>query len=120
MYWVQNFSWFLFAGLTAAQEIEASGLGIPPQVIYRGADISSLAKQESWGKKYFGFLQRAPKPLEVVLKEAGFNTIRLRLLVNPAFDNGLRETLRMAKRVKAAGMKLHLCLHLSDEFADPM
>jgi beta-galactosidase len=63
-----------------------------------------------------------------ILKDHGFNYIRLRLFVNPANDSGyapgkgfcdLPHTLEMAKRIKNAGMKFLLDFHYSDTWADP-
>ncbi len=62
-----------------------------------------------------------------ILKDHRFNWIRLRLFVDPTSENGyskegycgLEETLKMAKRVKAAGMKFLLDFHYSDTWADP-
>ena len=63
-----------------------------------------------------------------ILKDHGFNYIRLRIFHSPALDSGyspgkgfcdLEHTLQMAKRVKAAGMKLLLDFHYSDYWADP-
>ena len=57
----------------------------------------------------------------------GFNWIRLRLFVDPTAENGyskdgfcgLEQTIAMAKRIKAAGMKFLLDFHYSDTWADP-
>jgi beta-galactosidase/arabinogalactan endo-1,4-beta-galactosidase len=62
-----------------------------------------------------------------ILKEHGFNAIRLRLFVDPTVSGGysakgycgLDATLAMAKRVKAAGLGFLLDFHYSDTWADP-
>ncbi|MGZ4049739.1 MAG: glycoside hydrolase family 53 protein, partial [Bacteroidia bacterium] len=63
-----------------------------------------------------------------ILKDHGFNYIRLRLFVDPSNDSGyspgkgfcdLQHTLQMAKRIKKAGMKFLLDFHYSDTWADP-
>lgn len=63
-----------------------------------------------------------------ILKEHGFNYIRLRIFVNPEADSGyspqkgfcnFANTLQMAKRIKAAGMGFLLDFHYSDTWADP-
>ena len=63
-----------------------------------------------------------------ILKDHGFNYIRLRIFNDPASDSGyspkkgfcdLEHTKQMAKRVKAAGMKFLLDFHYSDTWADP-
>ena len=91
-----------------------------------GADISWLPQLEARGIKF----HENGKPIDAVklLKEHGMNYIRLRIFVNPANPKGyspekgfcnLSHTLAMAKRVKAAGMKLLLDFHYSDYWADP-
>ena len=62
-----------------------------------------------------------------ILKDHGFNYIRLRIFVNPGADSGyskkgycsLNQTLQMAKRIYAAKMKFLLDFHYSDFWADP-
>ncbi len=91
-----------------------------------GADISFLPQLEARGLK-FSDKGREGDALEI-LKAHGFNFVRLRIFHNPAADSGyspkkgfcdLAHTLAMAKRVKAAGMKLLLDFHYSDYWADP-
>jgi arabinogalactan endo-1,4-beta-galactosidase len=64
----------------------------------------------------------------VILKDHGFNYIRLRVFVNPENEKGyspntgfcgLENTLKMARRVKDAGLNLLLDFHYSDTWADP-
>lgn len=91
-----------------------------------GADISFLPEIESRGTKF------TENGIEVdaieLLRNHGFNYIRLRIFVNPENENGyspgkgfcgLSYTLDMARRVKKAGMKLLLDFHYSDYWADP-
>jgi beta-galactosidase len=64
-----------------------------------------------------------------ILKENGFNYIRLRIFHDPKSDSAaysplygfcdLENTLKMAKRVKKSGMKFLLDFHYSDTWADP-
>lgn len=91
-----------------------------------GADISWLPELEARGKKFYENGQEIDAFL--LLKEHGFNYIRLRLFVNPANPKGyspekgfcdLPHTLAMAKRIKEAGMKFLLDFHYSDYWADP-
>lgn len=54
------------------------------------------------------------------LKNAGCNTIRIRLWQNPAdAHSGLTEVKALALRVKQAGLKVWLTVHYSDTWADP-
>jgi beta-galactosidase len=91
-----------------------------------GADISFLPQLEDRGMKFSDKgVQKDPMQ---ILKDHGFNYIRLRLFVDPAADSGyapgkgycdLNHTIEMAKRIKAAGMKFLLDFHYSDTWADP-
>jgi beta-galactosidase len=91
-----------------------------------GADISFLPQLEARGIKFSD--KDVQKDAIQILKDHGFNYVRLRLFHNPALDSGyspqkgfcdLVHTLQMAKRVKAAGLKLLLDFHYSDYWADP-
>jgi beta-galactosidase len=92
-----------------------------------GADISFLPQLEDRGMK-FNDTDGQQKDAIKILKEHGFNYIRLRLFNDPARDSGyspkkgfcdLAHTMAMAKRIKAAGMKFLLDFHYSDYWADP-
>lgn len=91
-----------------------------------GADISFLPELEAKGIQFSD--KGKTKDAILLLKEKGFNYIRLRIFVNPAADSGyspgkgfcdLAHTLVMAKRVKEAGLKFLLDFHYSDTWADP-
>ncbi len=91
-----------------------------------GADISFLPQLEDKGIHFSE--DGVEKDAISLLKAHGFNYIRLRVFKDPSRDSGyspgkgfcdLAHTLQMAKRVKAAGMKLLLDLHYSDYWADP-
>jgi arabinogalactan endo-1,4-beta-galactosidase len=86
---------------------------------YRGADISSLLIEEGAGIRYKN-LNGQTQPLENILKANGVNSIRQRVWVNPSDGHyNLDYNLKLAKRVKAAGMSIYLDLHFSDTWADP-
>ena len=59
----------------------------------------------------------------LIFKNHGCNYVRLRLFLSPNGKEGqvntLSYTLRLAKRVKQAGLKFMLDLHYSDGWADP-
>jgi hypothetical protein len=91
-----------------------------------GADISFLPQLEARGRTFFQ--NGMEKDAIELLRDHGFNYIRLRIFVNPENEKGyspetgfcgLSYTLGMAKRVKEAGMKLLLNFHYSDYWADP-
>jgi beta-galactosidase len=91
-----------------------------------GADISFLPQIEDQGRKFFE--KNKERDAIELLRDHGFNYIRLRIFVNPENAKGyspgrgycgLQQTLAMAKRIKNAGMKLLLDFHYSDYWADP-
>jgi beta-galactosidase len=91
-----------------------------------GADISFLPQLEDRGIKFSD--NGVQKDAIQILKDHGFNYIRLRIFNDPARDSGyspgkgfcdLEQTKKMAKRIKDAGMKLLLDFHYSDYWADP-
>ncbi|MCI8570313.1 MAG: glycosyl hydrolase [Lachnospiraceae bacterium] len=91
-----------------------------------GMDISSMDEVVGLGGKYYD--KGEERELTDILKSYGVNYIRLRLWLNPytqegasygAGANDLNTTLRMIKRVKAAGFKYLLDFHYSDFWTDP-
>ena len=91
-----------------------------------GADISFLPQLEDRGMKFYD--KGVQKDAIEILKDHGFNYIRLRIFNNPSADSGyspkkgfcdLEHTKQMAKRIKAAGLKFLLDFHYSDTWADP-
>src|SRR4030095_10212672 len=85
-----------------------------------GADISFLPQLEDEGKKFY--VHGVQKDAIEILKDYGFNYVRLRIFVNPEADSGyskkgycgLDQTKLMAQRIKAAHMKFLLDFHYSD------
>ena len=91
-----------------------------------GADISFLPQLEARGMKFYD--QEIAGDAIEILKNHGFNYIRLRTFVNPENENGyspklgfcgLDSTLAMARRIKKAGLNFLLDFHYSDTWADP-
>jgi arabinogalactan endo-1,4-beta-galactosidase len=90
-----------------------------------GADISGVPDAEARGIKFSD--NGAPKDILQILKDHGFNYIRLRVFVQPTNPGGysaqgycdLPQTIAMARRVKDAGMGLLIDFHYSDTWADP-
>jgi arabinogalactan endo-1,4-beta-galactosidase len=86
---------------------------------FKGADWSSLLIEEKNGKTYKNAAGQT-QPLETILKANGVNTVRQRIWVNPSDGNyNLDYNIRLAKRAKAAGLKVYLDFHYSDNWADP-
>ena len=97
-----------------------------------GADVSFVQEQEDLGFVYID--NGIEKDIFEILKDHGFNYIRLRIFHDPGQPDGyqfawgenraepycdLAHTIEMAKRVKAAGMGLFLDFHYSDTWAYP-
>jgi arabinogalactan endo-1,4-beta-galactosidase len=84
----------------------------------RAADLSSLPEIEAAGTKFNN--GTATEDMLTTLKNAGCNTVRIRLWKNPTTGHStLAEVKILAARVKAAGMKVWLTVHYSDSWADP-
>lgn len=84
----------------------------------RAADMSFLPLIESEGTVY-KHNNVAQDPI-TTLKNAGCNTIRIRIWKNPSdAHSGLTEVKALAQRVKQAGLKVWLTVHYSDTWADP-
>ncbi|HLK30263.1 MAG TPA: glycosyl hydrolase 53 family protein [Puia sp.] len=91
-----------------------------------GADISFLPELEKKGIRFSD--KGVQKDAIQILKEHGFNYIRLRIFNDPAADSGyspkkgfcdLEHTKAMALRIKKTNMKFLLDFHYSDTWADP-
>lgn len=92
----------------------------------KGMDISSLDEIERLGAKFYD--NGEEQELIEILKKYDTNYIRLRLWNDPKTEDGrpygagntdYETTLRMAKRVKTAGLGFLLDFHYSDFWADP-
>jgi beta-galactosidase len=116
------------ASVTIDKKYQLSGEAAKPRTSTNmlGADISFLPQLEDRGMKFTD--KGTEKDAIQILKDHGFNYVRLRIFNDPARDSGysrgrgfcdLAHTKQMAKRVKAAGMKLLLDFHYSDTWADP-
>lgn len=84
----------------------------------RASDMSTLPEAESAATVYKNGGQA--EDALITLKNAGCNTIRIRLWKDPAgVHSSLAEVKALAARVKNAGMKVWLTVHYSDTWADP-
>lgn len=92
--------------------------------LLKGGDISELTYVEQNGGKYYS--DGKEKDCIEILKENGFNIVRLRLYNDPgnpdyspsnrlpADIQSQEDILRLAKRAKDAGMQIQLTFHYSD------
>lgn len=92
---------------------------------YVGGDLSMLLKYEEQNATY---LDKDGKEIADVLafvKEQGWNTVRVRLFVDPSKDTDknvcqdLEYVQKLGKRIKDAGLNFLLDFHYSDTWADP-
>ncbi|MGH9405692.1 MAG: glycoside hydrolase family 53 protein [Terriglobia bacterium] len=83
-----------------------------------GADVSFLKQAEDRGTVFRD--DGKPEPALQILRDHGFNWVRLRLFVNPTgLPNNLSYTIASAQKAKSLGFKFLLDLHYSDTWADP-
>ena len=100
---------------------------------YNGADISEVQEYERNKTKFFD-VDGKENDIFTILKNHGFNSIRLRTFVSPKAKYGYaasacghdseaygdkEHVVAYAKKVKAAGMGLLVDIHYSDVWADP-
>ena len=121
------------SGAAGGSGAGAVGGGASPFIL--GADISSVDEEMDSGITYED-TDGTSKSIFDILKNHGFNFIRLRAFVKPGalygYDYGTgagcikaatycdtAHTVAFAQRVKASGMGVMLDLHYSDTWADP-
>ncbi len=84
-----------------------------------GADISSYPEIALSGATFYT-PDRQPADFLRLLKDAGVNTIRLRLWVQPQTEHSsLEEVKAFSEQLRAMGFRIWLTLHYSDTWADP-
>lgn len=107
---------FLFLSCSSSDTTENQN---PEDTFIKAADVSFLPLIESENTLYYNANNQVENAL-VTLKNVGCNTIRIRLWKNPTVNQStLTEVTALAQRVKNSGMKVWLCVHYSDTWADP-
>ena len=106
---------------------------LPRLDFYSGADISTVQEYERFGAKFFD-VDGTEKDIFTLLKDHGFNAIRLKTFVSPKAKYGYAASgcdhdaeayadkdhiVAYAQKIKAAGMAFLLDIHYSDNWADP-
>ncbi len=85
----------------------------------KGADVSWVDQMENSGVKFYNN-SGTQQDLFTILQGKHINSIRLRTFVNPTGGwCNKADMLYMAKRAKAAGMRIMIDIHYSDVWADP-
>ena len=97
-----------------------------PSLRFVGGDISLLPKYEAQGASYKDAGGKAIGDVLAYLKEQGWNTMRVRLFVDPTKTDDKKSVVQdldyvagLGQRIKAAGLLLMLDFHYSDTWADP-
>ncbi|MCS6821043.1 MAG: arabinogalactan endo-1,4-beta-galactosidase [Microscillaceae bacterium] len=89
------------------------------QLELRGADMSFLPEVRQSSIRTYN-LAHQPEDMLLTLKKVGANTVRLRLWKQPTEPTSALTTVKqLAQEVRSLGMKVLLCVHYSDTWADP-
>ncbi|MBC7887473.1 MAG: glycosyl hydrolase 53 family protein [Ferruginibacter sp.] len=90
-----------------------------PVNFVKGADISWVSQMEASGRKFYN-TAGVETECFALMKLIGFNSIRLRVWVNPnpAWNN-TADVVAKALRSKNLGMRVMIDFHYSDSWADP-
>ena len=119
---------------SSSSETPSSSSAQPIKIdFYNGADISEVQEYERNNTKFYD-VDGKESDIFTILKNHGFNSIRLRTFVSPKAKYGYAASgcghdseaygdkdhvVAFAKKVKAAGMGLLVDIHYSDVWADP-
>lgn len=121
---------FLLAHCSCDRDPQGSGQEIPDQEketpteiakngFAEGADISWVTQMEMDGMKFYDSEGNATE-CTALMKEIGFDAIRLRVWVDPEEGwCGKEDVLEKAKRAQDLGMRIMIDFHYSDSWADP-
>ena len=110
---------FLITLFTSCSKNENdSNLSTPSNDFIKGADLSFITQLESLGIKFYN--EGAENDVVSILKEHGMNTVRIRLWHTPTDKHSsFAEVVQFANRLKNQNLKVWLCVHYSDTWADP-
>ena len=119
---------------SSSSQVLSSSSAQPVKIdFYNGADISEVQEYERNNTKFYD-VDGKESDIFTILKNHGFNSIRLRTFVSPKAKYGYaasgcghdaeaygdkEHVVAYAKKVKAAGMGLLVDIHYSDVWADP-
>ena len=116
----------LTAGGLEVAVVDSITLTPPAGQRYVGGDISLLTKYEAQGAQYKDKDGQAIGDVLAFLKQQGWNTMRVRLFVDPTKSDDRKSCVQdldyviaLGKRIKAAGLLFMLDFHYSDTWADP-
>ena len=119
---------------SSSSQVPSSSSAKPIKIdFYNGADISEVQEYERNNTKFYD-VDGKESDIFTILKNHGFNSIRLRTFVSPKAKYGYAASgcghdseaygdkdhvVAFAKKVRAAGMGLLVDIHYSDVWADP-
>ena len=113
-------------GSLQTSDIDSITMQVPAGQRFVGGDVSLLAKYESQGAQYKDKDGEAIGDVIAFLKEQGWNTLRVRLFVDPTKTDDPKSVVQdldyvtsLGKRIKQAGLLFMLDFHYSDTWADP-
>lgn len=117
------FTLMLSAGILLTGCKKESAAENPPSgnntTLIKGADVSYLPEVRASGLTLYNADSVAQDPL-TTLKNAGVNTLRLRLWHTPADPTSSLATVKsLSDEARAMGFKILITLHYSDTWADP-
>jgi arabinogalactan endo-1,4-beta-galactosidase len=113
-----QYRWLRHLGLTGAIGVLAVAQVAAQSPYIVGADISYLNQAESGGTVFKD--GGVPRPALEILKDHGYNWVRLRLFVHPdKLANDQPYTIAAAQYARKLGYKILLDFHYSDTWADP-
>ncbi len=119
--------------ISSSEAPSSSSAQPEPIKFFNGADISEVQEYERNNTKFYD-VDGKESDIFTILKNHGFNSIRLRTFVSPKAKYGYAASgcghdseaygdkdhvVAFAKKVKAAGMGLLVDIHYSDVWADP-
>lgn len=120
---MKSFIFSFFALLLAGCATQVPSVQKQTGNFAKGGDISWLPQMEATGYKFYND-EGVPQDCFQILKDHGFNSVRLRTWVNPSDDPlsghcSKEETVALAVRAQKWGMRVMINFHYSDTWADP-
>jgi len=90
-----------------------------PTTFISAADLSALPQVEANNNVFYN-LEGQQQDFLTILKNAGLNTIRLKLWKNPSINTAsFTEVKSFTNRLKTLNLKVWITIHYSDTWADP-
>lgn len=115
-----NFFWLFLLFISCSSNENELPQNSPSKILeIKGADLSFLPEIRQSGIILYNS-QGQQEDMLTTLKNAGVNTVRLRLWKNPLTSTSNFETVKsLTKEIQSKGMKVILTVHYSDTWADP-